>query len=247
MLTLLTTLLAAQAVAPTLDEVLGEQPAAPTCSVTLLVDVDEAGKERQVSEYRYDAPSDAWSLIAYNGGPPPEDELEEFEREGRDGGDRSDEQPPPAAFYAESVSHAGLDWTRSTAPDEDGLSLWQIDELPKGTVVANGRDVSRLIRLRYLVQEGEGAPRVRIAAGQLKERWRIPLIARIDRFAIVRRYAPAAPETGAPGAMLPIHEQLEIVANILGRERSALIETTYEGWDCMPAEGALSASTASAR
>ena len=207
-------------------------PPAPVCSVTLTVDVNEAGDTPERQTYRYDADADEWRYLAYNGAPPPPEEVEQFEENGRDGGDRSDDPVPPGAYYADSVSKLGPAWTQAGAPDADGMALWVLEDLPKGTVVGNGRDLSGHIRLRYVVdQSGEDA-RLAIASGQLKRDWRIPLIVRIRSFDIERRFAPAAPETGVPGAMLPTSEHVEIAVNLLGRDRSAVIDTAFGDWDC---------------
>ncbi|MBB4659989.1 hypothetical protein [Parvularcula dongshanensis] len=209
-------------------------PAAPICSVTLHVGVDEAGEPFDRSVYRYDAPSDEWSLVSFNGGPPPEEELEEFEKNGRDGGDRSDDPVLPGAFYADSVSKLSADWVRLSPSEETEAVLYGLEDLPEDTVIANGRDLSDNIRLQFLIEKAENGPRIAMAFGQLKKSWRIPLIARIDRFDIARRFAPASQETGVPGAMLPVAEHVEISADVLGKDRSAVIDTTYGDWDCEP-------------
>ena len=211
-------------------------PEPPVCSVTLNVSVDEAGDPPEQQVYRYDAGADAWSYVSYNGGPPPEEEREQFEERGRDGGDRSDEPVLPAAFYADAAAKLGPGWTRLTEPDAYGMTLYGIEDLPKGTVVANGRDLSGYIRLRYLIDGSGPVPLIAVSGGQLKRDWRIPLIARISAFDIERRFAPAEADTGAPGAMLPLSEHVEIAANILGRDRSAVIDTTFTDWDCAPGE-----------
>jgi hypothetical protein len=212
-------------------------PVPPTCSVTLTVDVLEAGDpfERQV--YRYDAEAGEWLYLSYNGAPPPEEELEQFEERGRDGGDRSDDPVLPAAYYADSVSKLGPDWERLSPPDAEGLTPWGLEDLPRRTVVGNGRDLSGYIRLRYLLDEASDPPRLVVAGGSLKRTWRIPLIARIDSFDIERRFEPAGEETGVPGAMLPVTEHVDISANIIGRDRSAVIDTVFSDWACEEAEG----------
>ena len=208
-------------------------PDPPVCSVTLTVDVNEAGDPPERQVYRYDAGEDAWTYVSYDGAPPPPDEIEQFEERGRDGGDRSDDPVLPAGFYADSASKLGAAWTQLAPPDRYGLAYYGLDDLPEETVVANGRDLSGYIRLRYLIdQSRQGAPVIAVAGGQLKKPWRIPLIARIDAFDIERRFAVAGPETGAPGVMLPASEHVEISANILGRDRSAVIDTTFGEWDC---------------
>ena len=210
-------------------------PASPVCSVTLTVDVNEAGDAPERQVYRYDADAGEWAYLSYNGAPPPDDEREQFEENGRDGGDRSDDPVLPASFYADSAAKLSASWTQLAPPDQYGLAYYGLDALPKGTVVANGRDLSNNIRLRYLIdQSREGAPVIAVAGGQLKKTWRIPLIARIDAFDIERRFAPAPPETGAPGVMLPTTEHVEISASILGKDRSAVIDTAFGEWDCVP-------------
>ena len=229
---MLSLLLAMQAA--DLADLVGPPPVAPVCSVTLVVDVDEEGETPERSVYRYDRTTDDWSYVSYNGAPPDAEELEKFARDGRDGGDRDDTPTPPADFYREAVENAQLGWVQVAPPGADGIALWAADDLPKGTIDANGRDVSKLIRLRYSVaHEGETA-RIIAGGGALKKPWRIPLIARIDGFEIERRFAAAGPETGVPGTVLPVAEHLKIEADVLGRDRSAVIETSYEGWDCVP-------------
>lgn len=221
-------------------------PIPPVCSVTLTVDVNEAGDPPERQVYRYGADTDEWRYLSYNGGPPPEDEREQFEERGRDGGDRSDDPVPPAGFYADSASKLGAGWDQLAPPDRYGIAYYGLDDLPSGTVVANGRDLSSSIRLRYLIDQSSDAPVIAVAGGQLKKTWRIPLIARIDAFDIERRFAPAGPETGAPGAMLPTSEHVEISASVLGRDRSAVIDTAFGEWDCAPGTATL-ASTGGAR
>ena len=213
-------------------------PAPPACSVTLEVAVAEAGDPLERQVYRYDADADEWLYVSYDGGPPPPEEVEQFEERGRDGGDRSDDPVRPAAYYADSVEKLSGAWTRLSGPNEDGLALYGLEELPEDTVVANGRDLSDFIRLRYVIDQSGPEPVLAVAGGQLKRAWRIPLIARISAFDIERHFAPAGPETGAPGVMLPTKEHVEIAASILGRDRSAVIDTRFTDWDCAPAERA---------
>ena len=226
------------ALQPNIADRFGPPPAPPTCSVTLTVAVAERGDPLEELTYRYDAETQVWTFLAFNGAPPDQKELAEFEENGRDGGDRSDDPLPPASYYADSVAKLSDDWTLLSATDGEGPSLWALENLPDGTVIANGRDLSGNIRLSYLIEEGTTGPRVAVAAGQLKKRWRIPLIARIDAFAIQRRFAPAPVATGVPGAMLPVSEHVEIAADVLGRDRSAIIDTAFGDWDCRAGEAA---------
>lgn len=211
---------------PALDALFAAPPAPPSCSVTLTVDVREAAgeaPERQV--YAYDREADAWTYVTQDGETPPDAEADEAE-------DEADDRTLPAAYYAEALGRSDLAW----APVEGSPGLYRADDLPDGEVEMSGRDMSSRLALEYQVTQTPEGPRLVTDAARLKEAFRVPFIARVDALSIERDYAPAGPETGAPGAMLPTHERIMFRGDVTGQARDSLITTEYGGWDCVPAE-----------
>ena len=211
-----------------LDALFAEAPAPPACSVTLDVEVTEtAGGPTKHQVFAYDREAEVWTYMSVDGTPPSAEEVQGM-REDVEG------RPVPAAYYAEALGRAGLDWQPVTG--EPGA--YRADDLPEDEVEMGGRDVSARVAMTYLLGRGPDGPVLTSSSVRLKAPWRVPFVARIDDFAVVRDYAPAGAGTGVPSAMLPVREVVTFRGDVTGEARDSRIVTGYSGWDCVPAESA---------
>lgn len=224
-------LLALQSAQPApLDALFADAPTPPSCSVTLTVDVRETTDgptEEQV--YRYDRLTGAWTTVSIDGVPPEADDEDRG-----DDGDDEDGRVLPGGYYAEALSRTRLEWSAAPASQDTFVA----EDLPDDEIVMNGRDMSGRMRMIYAIGEGPNGPMLASATAELKKRWRIPFVAKIEGVSMERRFGPAAPETGVPGAMLPTYELITFQGDVLGDAMDSAIETAFSDWNCVPGEAA---------
>jgi hypothetical protein len=101
------------------------------------------------------------------------------------------------------------------------------DDLPDGTIMMDERDLSESGRARIYVRDEDVGPRITGYTFELKEAFRIPLLARIETYSTTIAFRDE--EGYGP---VPATSRNSFAVKALGQSQEGEVEVTYSDYQC---------------
>jgi hypothetical protein len=181
------------------------------CSLTVTVDARSIADGESLVSIRYDREAEAWTVLDDDGQPDEESDVT---------------RPAPQDHYAdlmELIRKGG-----EPRVEETGEAITLVyDELPEGTLTMDDRDLSDVGRARIRVAGTSEEPVLMGYTYELKEAFRIPMIARLSRYETEITFRDEPGYGPVPAASVN-----RFSVKVLGKEDEGEVDVTYSDYQC---------------
>lgn len=172
----------------------------------------EAGGKSTVRVERFrPAATPRWTLASVDGRAPTADEARDYAR-------AADKQPVPNYGRLGAMLRDGAE--RATAAD--GNTVYRVTRLPKGSIAANGASMAKHLVGEATIARAGDRPFVAQMRVFAPKPFRMRMVAKVDRFEAVTRYAP-----GADGRIRVVSQAVTTVGSMLGQSGTMVSRATY--------------------
>lgn len=174
--------------------------------------IEADGKASARIERFQPAATPRWTLVSLDGAAPDAKASQRYAREATG-------QPVPNYGRLGAMLASGAE---RMPPGEGGEARYRVARLPEGSLPGNGAAMARHLTAEVTIAAGDGRPYVRQARIYAAQPFRMMLIAKVDKFEALTRYAP-----GADGRVRVLSQDSDVTGKIPGRAGTIRTRATY--------------------